>query len=178
MSEQAIVNVLNLYAAALDSHLWDLFDEVFAAEAELDYPGAMHWPNRAAFKRDFSVYHEALRSHQHVMTNHQVVIAGDSANSLTYGTYRLYEHGGDGAPESLREGLCWYDDQFTRTAEGWRIHKRRARVFWHRGTTPQRAVGGGEDVLAARAETTFVDSLTADAKAGLVAYFNALQRRR
>lgn len=120
MTEQAIINVLNHYAAALDSHLWDLFDEVFTADADLDYPDAMHL-DRAAFKWDFSVYHEALRSHQHVMTNHQVIIDGDRANSLTYGTYRLFEHGGTDEPAQLREGLCWYDDQLIHTASGWRI---------------------------------------------------------
>ena len=172
MDREAIVNVLNLYAGALDAHGWDLFDAVFAADVEADYPGTLHWHDLATFKRDFATYHEALASHQHVMTNHQVVVDGDVANSLTYGSFRLFEHD-RGAGIELREGACWYDDSWLRTAAGWRIRKRVARVFWATGSAPRGALTAGEQ---GGFGTGVVDSLFAEAKAGRVAYFDALRR--
>ena len=171
MDREAIVNGLNLYAGALDAHAWDVFDAVFTPDVEADYPGTLHWHDLATFKRDFAVYHEALASHQHVMTNHQVVVDGDGANSLTYGSFRLFEHD-RGAGMELREGACWYDDTWIRSMAGWRIRKRVARVFWATGSAPRGA-------LAAAEQGSFgagtVGSLFAEAEAGRVAYFNALR---
>lgn len=170
-----IVNVLNLYAGALDSHGWDLFAAIFTEDVEADYPGSLHWWDLATFRSDFAKYHEALEGHQHVMTNHQAVIDGDGANSLTYGRFRLFERTAASQIE-LREGACWYDDTFIRTQAGWRIRKRVARVFWTSGAKPQRAVLPDGAVEPSVSGAGSADSLSVAAKAGEVAYFNALRR--
>jgi hypothetical protein len=167
MSRDAIVNVLNLYSAALDSHSWDLFDQVFTADMEAGYPAPeWHWFDLASFKRDFKKYHEALGGHQHILTNHQVIERGDTAFSLTYGKYWLFQAAANGG--RMNEGGCWYDDQLVRTADGWRIKKRVARVFWHRLATPDGGV---------MPEAVVLHSLPAEAKAGRIAYYNALRQK-
>jgi hypothetical protein len=172
-----IVDTLNMYAGALDSHSWDLFDAVFAANVEADYPGAMHWHDLPSFKRDFAEYHEALENHQHVMTNHLVVLDGDTAYSLTYGTYRLVEKAIGDDSAGVREGRCWYDDELRRTNGGWRIHRRVSRVFWARGAPPRRAViAGGAVNQPELSETLSMNSLFVEARAGRVSYFNPLKR--
>ena len=152
------------------------FDAVFAADVEADYPGTMHWYDLASFTRDFAKYHEALENHQHVMTNHQVVVDGDAAYSLTYGTYRLVEKASGNDSAGVREGRCWYDDEFKRTNAGWRISRRVARVFWARGTAPRRAVIAGTDNESEFSEQPSMNSLFVEARAGRVSYFNALRR--
>lgn len=166
MSRDSIVNVLNLYSIALDSHSWDLFDEVFAQDVEADYPpDGWHWFDLISFKREFIKFHEALGGHQHVMSTHQVLERGDEAFSLTYGRYSLFAAAADG--RGMIEGAGWYDDELIRTADGWRIKKRVARVMWHR-----LAMEGG-----VMPEAQIDDSLPAAARAGRVAYFNAIRQK-
>ena len=175
MAERAIVDGLNLYAVALDSHAWDLWDLVFTGDADLDYPGAMHWSDLESFKREFGAYHETLRAHQHVISNHQAVVRGDEAHALSYSNYRLYEHGQNDA-ENMREGMAWYDDRLVLTPAGWRIAARRARVFWHRGTPPRGAdAQGNAQAYGAMMQTAFVDDFAAEAHAGQIGYINALR---
>ena len=53
MSEQEIIQTVGLYAVALDSHSWDLFDAVIAADVVSDYPGGLFWSDLASFKAGF-----------------------------------------------------------------------------------------------------------------------------
>lgn len=170
MERDAIIETLNRYAAALDSHSWDLFDTVFTPDVEADYPGTLHWHDLASFKAEFSVYHEALANHQHLMANHQVLVRGDRANSFVYGLFRLVERAADGEGAGVREGCSWYDDELVRTPAGWRIAKRTARVFWMGGMAPVRTVSEGVPMNIGA-----MGSLPAEVKAGRVAYFNALR---
>lgn len=166
MSQDSIISVINLYSIALDSHSWDLFEEVFTEDVESDYPGHLHWFDLASFRRDFTRMHEPLVSHQHQLGNPLVLIKGDCAWALTYGTFRLFatrraEKFGD-----LTEGGAWYDDMLVRTSNGWRIRKRTARNFWWRGIVPE----DGD-------YPTAVDSFPEEVKAGRVAYMEALKGR-
>jgi hypothetical protein len=166
MSEQDIIQTVGLYSVALDSHSWDLFDAVFAPNVVSDYPGGLFWRDLASFKADFTRMHEPVISHQHHLGMPQVVVDGNRAWTLTYGTYRLLrarkvEKFGD-----MTEGGAWYDDELQRTPAGWRIVSRKARNFWWRGTFAE----DGDCPVA-------VNSFPEEAAAGRVGYINALRAK-
>lgn len=124
-----IIQLINLYGLAMDSQRWDLFDRIFTEDVDADYGPTSHWTDLASFKRDFGSFHELFDATQHVMTNHLVTVSGDSANSLTYGMWRLVRHAAGDPP--VWDGTGWYDDNWVRTAAGWRIFRRRIGViFW------------------------------------------------
>jgi len=107
-----VISVVNLYAVAVDCQRWELFDEVFTADAEADFGGPARWPDRASLKRDFAAIHAPFDATQHVTTNHQVVVDGDLAHCISYvvGRFlrRLPEGGG------MFESGGWYDDRLLR----------------------------------------------------------------
>jgi hypothetical protein len=166
MSQEAIAAVIQLYPTVLDSHSWDLFDEIFTQDVEADYPGSLHWYDLASFKRAFTEMHEATAGHQHFTGAPQIVIDGDRAFALTYGRFNLFKVSPAVGPFDMSEGGAWYDDTLVRTAEGWRIRKRTARNFWWRSTIPEQ----GE-------APRIVDSFPEWARTGRVAYINALREQ-
>ena len=166
MSEQEIIQTVGLYSVALDSHSWDLFDAIFAADVVSDYPGGLFWSDLASFKADFTAMHEPVISHQHQLGVPQVVIDGDRAWTLTYGTYRLLRARRAEKFGDMSRGGAWYDDELARTAAGWRIVRRRARNFWWAGSFRE------DDDLP-----TAVDSFPEEAAAGRVGYINALRAK-
>ena len=85
-----IVHVINLYGVALDSHAWDLLDEIFTADVHADFgPAGAVWKSLAALKFAFKDFHETLTNHMHTMTGSCVHVEGDKANALTYGDWLL-----------------------------------------------------------------------------------------
>lgn len=166
MSETEIAQTVGLYAVALDSHSWDLFDAIFTPDVVSDYPGGLYWSDLASFKADFTEMHEPVISHQHHLGMPQIVIEGDRAWTLTYGTYRLLRARRAEKFGDMSRGGAWYDDELVRTTAGWRIVKRKARNFWWAGS-----FGEDDDV------PTAVDSFPEEAAAGRVGYINALRAR-
>lgn len=121
-----IIALINLYGYAMDTRRWDLFDRIFAEDCDADYGATSHWTDRASFKTDFGSFHELFDATQHVMTNHLVHVAGDKANSHTYGMWRLIRHAAGDPP--VWDGTGYYDDEWVRSDSGWRIQKRVCRV--------------------------------------------------
>jgi hypothetical protein len=134
MSDQdaaSIIRTLNLYALAMDTQRWDLFDQIFTPDVDADYADPAHWRDLASFKRDFAAYHAPFDSTQHVMMNHLVEVAGDTAHAFVYGTWLLIRRGVEGG--DFWQGTGWYDDVLVRTGDGWRIKRRACRVVWWGG---------------------------------------------
>jgi hypothetical protein len=134
MSSEAVVgviNVVNLYAVALDCQRWELFDQVFTADAEADFGGPARWQDRAALKRDFAAIHSPFDATQHVTTNHQVVVDGDRANCISYVVGRFIRTVPEGG--NMFESGGWYDDRLVRAGDGWRISNRLCRMVWWSG---------------------------------------------
>ena len=124
-----IIELINLYGLAMDTQRWDLFDRIFTEDVDADYGATSHWTDRARFKADFGSFHELFDATQHVMTNHLVTIDGDRAASHTYGAWRLIRHAAGDPP--VWDGTGYYDDEWRRTADGWRVARRVCRVvFW------------------------------------------------
>ena len=127
-----IVANMHLYGFAVDSLRWDLFDKIFVQEGLHVQHGAVGvtppWTDIEQYKRDLDVFHRKLRSSRHSISNVIVDAQGDVAKSISYGQYRLIHADGESW-----QGEGWYEDEWTRTAQGWRIRKRQARVSWAAG---------------------------------------------
>lgn len=127
----AVINVVNLYAAALDCQQWELFDQVFTADAEADFGGPACWRDLASLKRDFAAIHAPFDATQHMTTNHQVAVDGDRANCISYVLGRFIRPAPEGG--NMFESGGWYDDRLVRTGDGWRIRSRTCRMVWWSG---------------------------------------------
>ena len=160
-----IIQVVNLYAIAVDTRRWELFDQVFTADAQTDFGGGARWQDRAQLKRDFAFVHEPFDATLHVTTNHQVVVRDDAANCISYvhGRFIRQVPGGN-----MFESGGWYDDRLVRTPAGWRISHRVCRMVW---------AGGNPVVLQTMPGVTGeqqLDSLSREAAAGTIAYLQRL----
>lgn len=124
----AIIEVLNLYAFALDAHQWDLFDRIFTDDIVMDLgPAAVAWANLAEFKQGFKNFHDTLDNHQHTMMGHLVHVDGDTAYAFSYGNWLLMRDAAEGGPAWM--GTGWYDDELVRVDGGWKIRKRVCRLL-------------------------------------------------
>ncbi len=80
-----IIEILNLYAFALDTRQWDLFDRVFTQDVVAVFgPAGAGWNGLDIFKASFAEFHARLDSHQHTMMGHLVVVDGDTATGYSY----------------------------------------------------------------------------------------------
>ena len=115
----AIVDALNLLARLFDARAWDRVGEVMAPEVvAYDCHGLA------------SVVTDSLRAHlggcglsQHLLANHEVVVDGDRAASITKA--RVYHQGLGERADRFFECLGDYHDTWERTPDGWRMTTRR-----------------------------------------------------
>lgn len=116
------------YSTAIDKRRFDDLDRVFTPDAYIDYramggidgrfPEVKAW--LAEVLPNFPVY-------AHMLGNFDVRLDGDSASSRTI-CFNPMVLGGD-QNQVMFCGL-WYDDEFIRTPEGWRMSRRvEAKVF-------------------------------------------------
>lgn len=166
----AITGVINLYALAVDTLQWDLFDRVFTADVTADFGGAANWRDLSSLKRDFAVIHSPFRATQHTTTNHQAVVQGNRARAISYvhGRFiREVPEGGD-----MFESSGWYDDSLVRTPAGWRIGQRVCRTIW---------AGGNPRVLQTMPGVTVeqqLHSLSSEAGSRHLSYLDALRHQQ
>jgi hypothetical protein len=128
--ERACEQLSIAYARHVDFKEYDRFAELFTEDGHLNAGGLIE--GRAAIRQRMEQRPDRLRS-RHVLTNiHVEVIDADHARGITY--LSLYRHVGD---ESLAESpielagraaVGHYEDEFVRTASGWRIAPARAAV--------------------------------------------------
>lgn len=126
----AIQETLTRYAHALDSRQPELLQQVFTADADIDYSacGGAHG--------SVGEWHEWLvgamshfESWQHLLSNFVIELDGDTAQSLTRCYNPLQGRNEDGTRYVNHVG-CHYRDQLVRTADGWRICKRQLGIDW------------------------------------------------
>lgn len=111
------------YSTAIDQRRFDDLDRVFTPDAYIDYramggidgryPDVKAWLAET-LPRFFSAY-------AHMLGNFDVRIDGDTASSRTL-CFNPMVLGGDKG-QVMFCGL-WYDDEFVRTADGWRMTRR------------------------------------------------------
>lgn len=155
-----IVNTINLYAIAVDTQTWDLFDQVFTDHIAIDFGGPAAWENLAALKQAFEAIHSPFDSTLHVTTNHHVAFDAEGASCMSYVHGRFVRAVPEGGNMFESEG--WYEDRLVQTPQGWRIAKRHCLSQWW----------GGNPVVLAAAEGMTVepkmDSLKVEAAQGRV----------
>ena len=120
----AIQDLLTRYCRAIDTRDWDLLDTVFTADARVDYTAA--GGIRGAFPEVKAWLAEVLPRFamtQHVVANHDIRVAGDTATSRVYVYNPMGTRNAAGGLDLFFFG-GYYVDRLVRTAEGWRIVER------------------------------------------------------
>lgn len=137
-----ILTLTHLYALAIDTLQWDLFDEVFTGDVIADYgPGAV-WNGLADFKQVFAAIHAVYSGTQHTMSNTLWDLQGDVGWAVTYGHFRLIKPGTPGG--DFWEGQGYYDDKLVKVQGKWRIQHRINRITWAGGNPAVLLTGPGE----------------------------------
>ena len=117
-----IQDLLVAYWTAIDKLRFDDLDRVFTADAYIDYRAMGGVDGRyPEVKAWLSQVLPNFPAYAHMLGNVDVSIDGDTATSRTLCFNPMVLGGDDG--QVLFCGL-WYDDEFVRTAEGWRMTKR------------------------------------------------------
>jgi len=139
LSDRAEINdVIVRYGWAIDTKDWDLLDTCFLADAHCDYssnPGGKVGPY-PEIRAWLAKVMKAFPVTQHLMSNVDITLDGDRA------TVRTMVTNPQGA--ATREGPLHfffvggrYDDEFVRTAAGWRIARRIESTLWFQGSLPK-----------------------------------------
>jgi hypothetical protein len=119
-----IQDLLIDYSHAIDTHDWDGLDDVFTADAFIDYTtmggSKGNLAETKAFLRDTM---PRFASYQHMVATSKVTIDGDTPSGRTICHNPMVIGQPDGEPHVFFCGL-WYRDRFVRTPAGWRIKER------------------------------------------------------
>ena len=117
-----IQDLLVAYSTAIDKRRFDDLDRVFTADAYIDYRAMGGVDGRyPEVKAWLSQVLPNFPAYAHMLGNVDVKVDGDTATSRTLCFNPMVLGEDDG--QVLFCGL-WYDDEFVRTAEGWRMTKR------------------------------------------------------
>ncbi len=121
------------YATAIDQRRFDDLDRIFTPDAYIDfrsmggidgaYPQVKAW--LAQVLPNFPAYY-------HLLGNFDITLAGDTASGRTmcFNPMQLgagptgRERSDSGDQSQILFCALWYDDEFVRTAEGWRLSRR------------------------------------------------------
>lgn len=119
---EQIQDVLTRYATGIDRRDWPLFRTCFCDDIVADYGDFGRWHSGDEITATMEEIHRPLGETLHRITNFVIELQGDRATSRCYVDALLMpgEAGGD-----VRRGIGYYDDELTRAADGWKIHKRR-----------------------------------------------------
>ena len=120
----AIQDLIARYPLAVDGRDWDALDDLFVPDARIDF-SAFGGPvgdlaSTKAFLRDTLV---GFKRTQHMMGLPAVILDGDHATARTSCNNPMVIDNADGSTGVWLIGL-WYDDEFARTADGWRFTAR------------------------------------------------------
>jgi hypothetical protein len=111
------------YSTAIDNRQFDGLDLVFTADAYIDYRamGGIdgRFPEVKAWLAE--TLPKFFKAHAHMLGNFDVRIDGDAASSRTFCFNPMVFEGDE---NTLMFCGLWYDDDFIRTPEGWRMTRR------------------------------------------------------
>jgi hypothetical protein len=131
---QDIVDLTIAYCWALDTKRWDALDDVFLRDATALLATSSPLQGVDAIKDRVRRALEPLDDSQHIVANHQVVVAGDTATCRCYLQAQHVRHAAasDGSGPNFVIGGR-YEDRMVRTAHGWRIAHRELVSMWREG---------------------------------------------
>jgi hypothetical protein len=119
-----IQDLLIDYSHAIDTRNWNALDDVFTADAFIDYTAMGGTKGSLAETKAF--LRETMPrfpSYQHMVATSKVTIDGDTAQGRTICHNPMVAGNATGDPHIFFCGL-WYRDRFVRTPAGWRIKER------------------------------------------------------
>ena len=131
LDERDVVAVLHRYAFALDQRDWDRLRSCFLDDAVVDYDGLARCEGYEQVEQICRTALGPLTRSQHLISNAQVVVAGDTATAECYLQAQHVREGADGGDLYVVAGR--YVDELSRTADGWRISARRLETWWTDG---------------------------------------------
>jgi 3-phenylpropionate/cinnamic acid dioxygenase small subunit len=119
--KQDIAEVLVRYATGIDRRDWDLFRACFTPDVFAEYDGIGTWTDVGAITTFMVESHADMGRTMHQLSNLAIEVDRDAATARTYVDAVLTSS--DGASGLNTHG--YYDDELVRTADGWRISRRR-----------------------------------------------------
>jgi hypothetical protein len=128
-----IADLLTRYTRAIDTGEWDRLDEVFTADAYIDY--TVTGGIEGAFTEVKAWLAEMLPmfpGRHHVLGQSEVAIDGDKADVTAYFLNPMVLPQPDGS-ELLWEFGGYYRHKLVRTPEGWRSRELVEELVWKRG---------------------------------------------
>jgi len=131
LDERDIVAVVNRYCRALDTKNWTALRDVFLddATARLGQPPILTGIDAITGRIRTAL--GGLDESQHLVGNHEVNVAGDTATHRCYLQAQHVREVAGGGPNYIVAGR--YEDQFERVDAGWRIRHRTLTVMWTEG---------------------------------------------
>ncbi|HWA65454.1 MAG TPA: nuclear transport factor 2 family protein [Mycobacteriales bacterium] len=122
----AIQDLISRYPVLVDNRDLDALDALFTADAHLDFT-SFGGPNGglAEVKEFLTVSLGMFASTQHMMGLPAIALNAHTATAKTSCHNPMVMAGPDGKRQAWLIGL-WYDDEFVKTADGWRIASRTA----------------------------------------------------
>ncbi len=120
----SISDLLVRYATGIDRRDWPLFRTVFTDDCELDYGEIGAWNGVDAVTEFMEQVHAMAGHTLHRLSNQAITVDGDTAVARTYVDALIMAADN----QSGVNGIGFYDDEMVRTADGWRIARRRFTV--------------------------------------------------
>lgn len=117
-----IQQLLAEYSTAVDFGRYDDLDDLFADDARIDLSatGGANGPYREVRTWLIDTVRE-FPAYAHLISNSDLRLAGDTATARTLCLNPLML---DDKTSALYLMCFWYDDEFVRTDDGWRIRRR------------------------------------------------------
>lgn len=119
-----IEEVLARYCHMLDRQEWSAFRALFTEDARLDYMGLGEVSGPDALIAFLQPVVEGLAMTLHAGSTHSIRLHGDTATVRSAALVPMTAVRPGGGLGTSVTGL-WYEDEFRRTPEGWRIAARR-----------------------------------------------------
>jgi len=165
-----ITNLINLYAVAVDSRRYGLFEQIFTQDIQCDFGGGAGFSERDTFISAFEQIHAPFSATQHMTSGHTIMVEGEDAWCFSY-VHGRFRRELDNA-QALFESTGWYDDVLIKGDEGWRIQRRISRMVSYAGDARVMQAMPGVD-------TNFVlAALHEDGDAGAVAVLHQVGRTK
>ncbi len=130
LDQQAVKDITIAYCWALDRHEFELLREVFLPDATARL-GDEECDGIEAIMARIARALGPLDDSQHIISNHEVRVDGDSATSRCYLHAQHVRRTSQGGPNFVVAGR--YEDVLERTTAGWRIRRRVLTTMWTDG---------------------------------------------
>jgi 3-phenylpropionate/cinnamic acid dioxygenase small subunit len=119
-TRQELFDLVVRYATGIDRRDWDLFRTCWTDDAVTDYGVVGHWDSGDAITKFMFDVHADCGHTAHRVGNYEVHAEGDGYASRTYVDAIVMR----GDNRKGLQMLGFYDDQYRRTDDGWRISRR------------------------------------------------------